>query len=124
MTVTIALAHTVGAKKRDPDGDVVAAEGERHRKCRDAAAFVLLSRLLAVTPGVDGKAEGRDAQQPHPAKGDRSEQRADAARERHEHGDPIGLSPRDTSVFLVIGDDELCSEREEVVEHRADKRER
>src|ERR1700733_8948561 len=74
--------NAVGAKERYPDRDVVAAQGERHGKGRDAAALVLLAGLFAMARRVDRKAEGRNAEHSHPTQWHRCEQRADTARQR------------------------------------------
>jgi hypothetical protein len=118
------VRDAVRTQQWDPDRKVVATKGQRDGERRDASSSILFARGIAVAPGVNGETEGCHAQQPNPANGNGGENRAnrpgDAEQERHRQC----LSRAHSSKALAIGDDKLCREREEVVEHGADEGER
>jgi hypothetical protein len=117
------VGNPVGAKQGDPHAEVVTTEGQRHGEGGQRTATKDFARLLlAISPRVPGERPRRQAQQSHPRQGNRREERTDAAGDDEECRHTQGLGVAHATDAVLLGDDQLCGEREEVVEHRSEER--
>jgi hypothetical protein len=114
--------ETIRTKQRNPDGQVVAAEGERDGKSGNCATTKLFAPgPVALTPRVYAKCDRDEGKNANPRQRNWGQRRTDSRGERSESRDAEGLSPTDAPILHSISDHELRSERKKVVEHRADE---